>query len=259
MTDQQHSSDTERPNCCEASFTALTTYLNAQAVLLDITYPAGPTGANSQAILQNEAANLLASTQTALTTLLNDNCKCDCCVAPAQAIVAANLSALTQTSAAVATLLTNGAGQNTAFVGSVPSPAPVVVPAGSTTTGFVNVAASLAAFQATVPPPTPSAIAAYKAALLAYRSTLQANIEDAIVAPAAASVAATLAYFACPPQCEPEQCYRAERKEESSSSTVPPLRTHKPRHGQEHAPAPHGAQGPAEQRHHKKDCKKCGK
>jgi hypothetical protein len=222
MSNENHDSNTS--NCCEAVYNALTTYLQGQSAVLDQPFPTTGNGINSLAVIQGEAASLLSQVQTALNSLLTNNCKCGCCISPADAVAAAYLSALQQagylTLNTVATAPATPNGLTTAFVGSPPSPGTanvITVPPQSTTptNGYVNIAASIASYSATVPPPTPTQIATFTAALLAYRSTLQANIEDFVIAPNVASANAILAYFACPPPCPPATCFKA-RKEEST-------------------------------------------
>ncbi len=221
------SSTSEPANCCEAAYNSLTTYLQGQSAVLDQNFPSSGAGVNSLTIIQGEASSLLTQVQAALTSLLTNNCKCNCCTGPSNSIAAAYLSALQQAGfLTLGTTATPANGLTTALVGSTPTPTAnvITVPAavGSTfpTNGYVDIAGSLLSYSAVVPPPTPTQLAAFKTALLAYRSTLQANIEDHAIAPQVAAVTTLLAAFACPTSCKPACCLKA-RKEESSESCPP--------------------------------------
>lgn len=225
--------DTQTPNtCCNDVFEALGVYSTGSTTQLAAALP----NAFYNAIVNGEALLLEQANRTSLMAVLNGECRCNCCEGAAVAIPQFYLAALTQAVAAAQ----NGF-YSTAFVGVAPANV-VVAPLPIGTDGYVDVAASLAAYKAANPTATPAQIAAQQAAILAFRSTYQVYVEDVLAAQAAAQTATVVNYATCADSsstCPQQQCFVANKCDTSSSTTCPPkvIKVSKP----------------------KKDCKPCAK
>lgn len=226
MTDQTKTS------CCTDIFNALGLYSSSSVTPLNALQP----DAATTAIIQGEALIMEQANRAALMSILTDKCRCECCEGAAEAIPQFYLSALSQASSA---------GQNALYstaLGLVVPANVVTNPVQPTLNGYVDVKASLAAWQAANPTATPAQIAAQQAAILAYRSPLQVFIEDVLLVQAAAQTATVVNYTTCADSsstCPDNQCFVAKKCESSSSTTCPPkvIKVCKP----------------------KKDCKPCAK
>ena len=224
-------SETTLPkSCCEAVTEALATFNESQVTVMSVVFPNTLTGINSFQIMSAESVLIEKDTRAALLNILNNVCKCDCCVGAASAVVQAEINALAQS--AFQTVNIASTPFSTLFVGAAPTsvvtnPAQALVPLN----GYVDVSASLAAWQLANPLATPAQIAAQLVLIKAYRSTLQVQIEDVLRAQAAAQVVDVLAAVTCTDSsdtCPPKTCFEGKKCESSSSSSTPAPKPCKP-------------------------------
>ncbi len=215
MTD---TTQTQTPNtCCNDVFEALATYTEGSTTQLIAPLP----DAFFNAILNAEALLMEQANRAALMTVLDDNCRCNCCEGAATAIPQFYLGALTQAVAA---------GQNgfyTTTLGLVVPANVVTVPVQPTLNGYVDVAGSLAAWKVANPTATPAQIAAQLVIINAYRSTYQVYIEDTLLVQAAAQTLTVVNYATCADSsssCPDQKCFVAKKCDSSSSTstTCPP-------------------------------------
>ncbi len=207
--------ETSTPSCCTDVFNALGVYSTQSADSLNVVQP----DAATNAIIQGESLIMEQANRAALMLILTDKCRCECCAGAAAAIPQFYLSALSQASYA---------GQNSVYSTTLGLTIPanvVTVPAQPTLVGYVNVAASLAAWKVANPTATPAQIAAQQVLILAYRSPLQVFIEDVLLVQAAAQTATVVNYATCADSsstCPQQTCFVANKCDTSSSTTCPP-------------------------------------
>ena len=222
-------SETTLPkSCCEAVTEALATFNESQVTAMNVVFPNTLTGINSFQIIAAESVLIEKDTRAALLNILNNVCKCDCCVGAASAVVQAELNALQQASFQTVNIASTPF--STLLGLSIPNNV-VTNPVQPTLNGYVDVTASLAAWQLANPLATPAQIAAQLVLIKAYRSTLQVQIEDVLRAQAAAQVVDVLAAVTCTDSsdtCPPKTCFEGKKCESSSSSSTPAPKPCKP-------------------------------